>query len=234
MPPNAEHPPRISILNTRAIILGLAGSAALLAVLGFSRLFNTTLMVPVVTVREIEFATLTPPPPPPPEEPPPEMQPPPPPALTQISAVPDPTRVPVPKAELPMALETPVEDFFADLAPAPLPTPPKPTPRPPVRPPAPPSHYDANQLDGVPRLLSHGSTTFPSSLARRGVRQGTVVLEVEIATNGSVRVRRVVSSTHQELVAAARRVAAGARFTSPKYRGKTVKALMRWPITIEK
>lgn len=223
-------------MNTHAFLLGLAGAAVLLAVLGFSRLFNTTLQAPDMTVREVEFATLTPPPPPPLEEPPPALLPPPPPALAQISALPDATRVPVPKAELPMALETPVEDFFADLAPPPLPAPPqvKPPVRRPVRPPAPPSHYDANQLDGVPQLLAHGSTIFPSSLARRGVRRGTVVLEVEIATSGSVRVRRVVSATHQELVAAARRVAAGARFTTPKHKGKAVKALMRWPITIEK
>ena len=86
----------------------------------------------------------------------------------------------------------------------------------------------------MPQLLAHGSAVFPSSLARRGVRRGTVVLEVEIATSGAVRVRRVVSSTHPELVAPARRVAAGARFTPPKHRGKVVKAVMRWPITIQK
>ena len=224
------------MLNFRAIILGLAGSLALLAILGFSRLFNLEVEVPDVTVREIEFATLTPPPPPPEEEPPPELTPPPPPALTQINAVPDPTRVPVPQAELPMDIEAPVETFFADLAPPPLPAEPEPEPAPVrrVRPPAPPSHIQAKDLDGTPRLLAHGSASFPSTLARRGVRKGTVVLEVEIATSGSVRVRRVVSSTHSELVPAARKVAGGARFTPPKHRGKVVKAIMRWPITIEK
>ncbi|MDX1680734.1 MAG: energy transducer TonB, partial [Akkermansiaceae bacterium] len=100
--------------------------------------------------------------------------------------------------------------------------------------PAAPSHYDASDLDGMPQLLAHGSAVFPSSLARKGVRRGTVVLEVEIAASGGVRVRRVVSSTHPELVPAARRVAKGARFTPPKHRGKVVKAVMRWPITIEK
>ena len=54
------------------------------------------------------------------------------------------------------------------------------------------------------------------------------------AADGAVRVRRVVSSTHPELVAPARRVATGARFTPPKHRGKVVKAVMRWPITIQK
>ena len=226
------------MLNTRAIMLGIAGSLAMLAILGFSRLFNTTFEVADLTVREVELATITLPEPPPEEEPPPELiPPPPPPALTQISALPDLARVPLPKADLPMDIKAPVENFFADLAPPPLPTVQEPAPSPvrqPVRPPTPPSYYQTRDLDGIPRLLSHGSAVFPSSLARRGVTRGTVVLEVEIDTKGGVLVRRVVSSTHQELVAAARRVAGPARFTPPQRRGKAVKALMRWPITIER
>lgn len=208
----------------------------MLAILGFSRLFNLEIVEPELTVREVDVATITPPPPPPEEEPLPEFIPPPP-ALTQISALPDPTRVAVPQAELPMDIKVPVENFFTDLAPPPLPVasqPDPPKPKPHVRPPATPSHYQARDLDGVPRLLAHGSAIFPSSLARRGVRRGTVVLEVEISKRGMVSVRRVVSSSHQELVSAARRVAAGARFTPPKHKGQVVKAIMRWPITIDK
>ncbi len=225
------------MLNLRAIILGLVGSLAMLAVLGFSRLFNVEVETPELTVREVEFATLTPPPPPPLEEPPPELTPPPPPALTQVSFSPDPTRIPVPKAELPMDIKAPVENFFADLAPPPLPVAPEPQPvkpRPPVRPPAPPSHIDVRELDGMPKLLSHGSAVFPSSLARRGVRKATAVFRVEIDQGGKVRVLEMISSTHPEIVAPARRVATPARFTPPKHKGKTVKAVMRWPITIEK
>ena len=208
----------------------------MLAILGFSRLFNLEIVEPELTVREIEFATLTPPPPPPEEEPPPDLPPPPPPTLTQITALPDPTRVPVPRADLPMDIKSPVENFFADLVPPPLPVPPAPeaAPQPKPRPPSPPSHYRTKDLDGIPKLLAHGSAAFPSSLARRGVTRGTVVFEVEISTTGAIRVRRVVSSTHKELISAARRVAAGARFTAPKRRGRVVKAIMRWPITIEK
>lgn len=150
-----------------------------------------------------------------------------------------------------MDITLPVENFYTDLAPAPLPeapTPPKPvrvehkkqffkkeqnykpTPPPPVAK----SHYSTSELDGTPRLLRHGSATFPSSLARQGVSRGTVVFEVELSTSGSVSVRRVVSSTHPDLVAPARRVAASARFTPPKRDGQAVKAIMRWPIIIEK
>lgn len=143
-----------------------------------------------------------------------------------------------------MNITAPVENFFTDLAPAPLPVEPeKVTPRPqppvktptkPISPPAEKTHYNSNELDGVPRLLRHGSASFPSSLSKQGVKSGTVTFEVELSTTGSVSIRRVISSTHQELVEPARKVAASARFTPPKRNGQAVKAIMRWPIVIEK
>ncbi|MFD2255829.1 TonB family protein [Luteolibacter algae] len=240
-------------MNYRAVITGIAASALLLAVLGFARLFTVTPDTPELLVREIETATVESPPPPPPMESPPPDAPPPPPALTQVSTLPDPSRVPIPQAQVPMDISAPVENFFTDLAPAPLPVAPAPAPvrrvaapskpspatrpAPPRRTPAPPvakSHYSTSELDGTPRLLRHGSASFPSSLSRKGVTRGTVVLEVELSTSGSVSIRRVVSSSYPELVSPARRVASGARFTPPKKNGQAVKAIMRWPIVIEK
>lgn len=206
--------------------------------------------VPDLEIREIETATIeTPPPPPPLDEPPPDA-PPPPPALTTVASLPDPTRATIPQAQVPMDITAPVEDFFTDLAPAPLPTPPKPAPPKPrssseqlfkkkenYQPSPPPiakSHYSTSELDGIPRLLRHGSASFPSSLSRQGITRGTVILEVELSTSGSVSIRRVVSSTHQDLVSAARRVASGARFTAPLKSGQPVKAIMHWPIVIQK
>ena len=234
-------------MNFKSTIIGLAASALLLAVLGFARIFVVTADVPDLAIREIETVTFEPPPPhPPPEESPPDT-PPPPPTLTNLSTLPDPSRVPVPQADIPMDITLPVENFYTDLAPAPLPAASKPVEhskqffkkeqnyrRTPPPPPIAKSHYSTSELDGTPRLLRHGSATFPSSLARQGVSRGTVVLEVELSASGSVSVRRVVSSTHPELVAPARRVAASARFTPPKRNGEAVKAIMRWPIIIEK
>jgi TonB family protein len=235
-------------LNFKSTIIGLAASALLLAVLGFARIFVVSADVPDLKIREIQTVTFEPPPPPPPPEDLPTDAPPPPPSLTNLSTLPDPSRVPVPQADVPMDITLPVENFHTDLAPAPLPvaaTPPpvshpkqffkkeqnyKPAPPPPVAK----SHYNTSELDGTPRLLRHGSATFPASLARQGVSRGTVVFEVELSTSGSVSVRRVVSSTHPDLVAPARRVAASARFTPPKRNGQAVKAIMRWPIIIEK
>lgn len=229
--------------------IGLAVAALLLALLGLTRLLVPEMDVPELEIREIDLSTVPEPPPPPPEEPPPDA-PPPPPSLTTVTDVPDPTRVPVPKADVPLDLSMPVDPFFTDVEPAPLPqpvvrkarpkpapTPAKPSPRPrPKAPPAPvaKSHYNVRELDGKPRLIRAGSAAFPSSLARRGVNQGTVVFEVELSTSGSVRVRRTLSSTHSELVSAARRVASGSRFTAPTRNGQRVRAIMRWPITIRR
>ncbi len=203
--------------------------------------------VPDVTIREVETLEpeMPPPPPPPPDEPPPD--PPPTPAITDVSEIPDPTRVPVPRAEIPMDFTLPVETFFSDIPPAPLPLPPAPTPQrtaepepapppPSPSPPAPPRResYEVGDLDDPPRLLRHGSAAFPTALARRGVTSGTVVLEVELSPRGAVSVRRVVSATHDELVAGARRIAGSSRFTPPTRNGEPVSAVMRWPITIER
>ena len=238
------------VLNFRSTIIGIAASAILLAVLGIARLFTMESTVPELEIREIETSTFEPPPPPPPMEEPPPDAPPPPPAITTVSSLPDPTRIPIPQAQVPMDITAPTETFFTDLAPAPLPAPPKSSPPRqrdssqqlfkkeenyrPTPPPAAKSHYNTNELDGTPRLLRHGSASFPSSLSRKGVTRGTVTFEVELSTSGSVSIRRVVSSTHPELVSAARRVASGARFTPPKKNGQPVKAIMRWPIVIEK
>ena len=240
-------------MKSTSIVIGIASAALLLVVLALTRLFVVQTAEVDLDLRQVDI-TMAPelPPPPPPEDPPPDLPPPPPLALTEVSAVPDPTRVPVPKAAVPTVIDLPVELFSADVAPAPLPRPapvakPRPAPRPTVDPrprvnprprptpaPRPKSHYSASELDGRPRLLRHGSTPFPSSLSRQGVTRGTVTLEVELSERGSVKVRRVVSSTHPELISGAKRVAAGSRFTAPKKNGRAVKAIMHWPITIQK
>jgi protein TonB len=230
-------------LNFRSTIIGIAASAIILVVLGSARLYTKLPATTDLTIREVDIATFEPPPPPPPlEEPPPEISPPPPPSLTEVSALPDPTRVPIPQAQIPMDISAPVENFFTDIAPASLPIEPeKVTPRttiparvPANLPPVEKSHYNPNELDGIPRLLRHGSTTFPANLAKQGVKSGTVTFEVELSTTGSVIVRSVISATHKELIEPARKVAASARFTPPKRNGQAVKAIMRWPIVIEK
>jgi len=215
----------------------------MLAVLGIARLFVVAPPKTDFAVREIEIVNFDPPPPPPPAEEPPPDAPPPPPSLTNLSEIPDPTRIAMPTADVPMDITLPVEDFFVDAAPSPLPTaameraPSITKPAIISRPKAPPvvkSHYSTSELDTKPSLLRHGSATFPSNLSRQGIKSGTVVLKVELSTSGAVKVLSVISSSHPDLVSQARRVAAGARFTPPKRDGLPVLAIMSWPITIQK
>lgn len=233
-------------MHIRSILVGLVAAGALICVLALSRLMVAEVETTDLMIREIETLDpeLPPPPPPPPDEPPPE--PPPTPAITEVSDIPDPSRVPIPRAEIPMDVRMPVDTFFSDLPPAPLPVIAAPTPRPappPVRttapprtPPPPPVRdtYNVGELDATPRLLRHGSAAFPPALARQGVTSGTVVLEVELNPRGAVTVKRVISSSHNELVDGARRIAAASRFTPPTRNGQAVSAVMRWPITINR
>ena len=230
-------------MNLRSTITGIAASAILLAVLALARLFTVSTNIPDLTVREVDTAVFEPPPPPPAEDIPDTL---PPPALTEVSAVPDLTRTPIPLAEVPIDFTAPVEDFFTDVAPAPLPIPPTP-----IRPkrstpgqqffkneknyqPAVKSQYRAGELDSMPRVLSYNSFEFPAALARKGVDRGTVTIEVEISPTGASIIRRIISSTHPELIPQARRVATGARFTVPKHKGKAVRTVLSWPIVLKK
>ena len=88
-------------------------------------------------------------------------------------------------------------------------------------------------LDSRPRLLNRPSTRYPSALLRRGIRSGNVVLEVTISTNGRVKVRNVLSSSHSELTKMATSFASRARFSIPKKDGKPVEAIYRWPMTLQ-
>ena len=88
-------------------------------------------------------------------------------------------------------------------------------------------------FDSRPRLLNRPSTRYPSALLRRGIRSGNVVLEVTISTNGRVKVRNVLSSTHPELTKMATSFASRARFSIPKKDGKPVEAIYRWSMTLQ-
>jgi len=86
-------------------------------------------------------------------------------------------------------------------------------------------------LDAKPRLLRKGRMTWPRSV--RSMDSGVVTLNVELDTKGRVKVIGVVSSPHSALSSAAKRFAAGCRYTVPKKDGVPVKARFPWPIKIE-
>lgn len=243
-------------MNVTASLIGLLSAAGVLAALAFPRLlFHLPAEAEVFDVRDVELSVEEPPPPPPP---PPaasdneDAGPPPPPlALTGLSDVPDPSMVALPSVDIPIPVDLPVDAFHLNSRPGLVSSgnfglggPGKGTlggtaggigtgpgrPGPPTGPGK--GSFRVSDLDGSPRLLHHPSVPFPARLAAAGVRAGTVVLEVELSETGRVSVRRVLSSTHADLVAPARYLAQGSRYTPPKMNGVPVRAVMRVPITI--
>ena len=236
--------------SLRAILVSLLGrlvGAAFLVCLLLTFLILMRLLdakrLPEQTIRMVETLEEMAPPPPPPIEiqestPPP---PPPPPSLPRLEMQMESIAPPVvatldPRIDLTMRNTEFELDFIPDAEPAPLPvTAPvavKPSlntvPRPQVQGPV-----SVGDLDSRPRLLNRPSTRYPSALLRRGVRSGTVILEVSISMSGRVKVRRVISSSHPELTKMASSFASRARFSVPKKDGKSVEALYRWPMTLQ-
>ncbi len=227
-----------------ARLAGAVGFAVLLVVfLAGLRLLDAG-RVPGATVRAVETVeeVAAVPPPPPPQtvvEPPP---PPPPAALprldVQIEKVAPALRATLdPRVDLTMR----TSDFELEAEPAPSPQLRPPQARgasggPPAAPRRPSqqvkSTYEAGELDAKPRLLNRPSVSYPSTLRRRGVREGRVLLEVAISAGGRASVRRVLSSSHPEFTKMARSYASRARFSVPKKDGRPVTAIYRWPLIL--
>lgn len=236
-------------MNLKSILLGVAVTAVLLAVLVATRMMEMDQAATEYEIREIETVELAEPPPPPEEEPPPEeIPPPPPPALADLSLSVDVTQPPMPSSDTPLNPRMQVDTFFTDQSPAPLPTVAKPRPKARPKPAAKPraprkprvhrtppprkSQYSVGELDRKPRLIRNPSVTFPRSI--RNASRGRVVVRVAILPNGRSRLVSIVSSTHKALNPLARRIANGSRFTPPTRQGRPVKAVMTWPIIIRK
>ncbi|MEM1297162.1 MAG: energy transducer TonB [Verrucomicrobiota bacterium] len=195
--------------------------------------------IPEETIRVVELApemALPAPPPPPPDlidEPPPppqRMQ------LPQLDLQMD-MDAPALKATLDvpdLTMETAMFELEVDPPPVAPPVPQTQEARPAVGAPRPApvarTTFDVGELDSKPRLRNAPSTAYPRELLQQGIREGRVIIEVEIDTNGNTSVRRVISSNHPRFSEIARGVAGRARFTTPTKNGRPVKAIFRWPI----
>jgi protein TonB len=236
---------RNPILLLRSLIGRLAGGVflvlLLLLFLIMMRLLDAK-RIPERTIRTMETA--------------PEMaSPPPPPLEIQEETLPPPPPPPLPKLDLQIENVAPplvatldsnidltmrTADFELEsnpeITPSPLPIkalkPAKPSPAPISRPKVQ-GLVSVGDLDSRPRLMNRPSTRYPSALLRRGIRSGNVVLEVGISMNGRVNVRKVISSSHPELTKMATSFASRARFSVPRKDGQPVKAIYRWPMTLQ-
>lgn len=88
-------------------------------------------------------------------------------------------------------------------------------------------------LQEAPRIINRPNFVYPNELARRGVRQGKVIVKIEINEKGRARILKVVSTTHPGLVGPAKEIIRQARFTPPKVDGVAQKVIGEWPINLK-
>jgi len=93
--------------------------------------------------------------------------------------------------------------------------------------------FSFEDLSEVPRLLHAPNFRFPSSLSRRGINEGKVIVEIEIQTDGRAKLLRISSSTHRELEPVAEAIISRARFTKPLVNGQPQKVRGRFPLILE-
>jgi len=93
--------------------------------------------------------------------------------------------------------------------------------------------FTFEDLAEAPRLINQPRFRFPSQLARRGIDEGRVVVEIDILPNGRAELRRIISSTHPDLEEAAREIVRSARFTKPEVDGRAQTVRGRFPLILQ-
>jgi len=87
-------------------------------------------------------------------------------------------------------------------------------------------------LPEAPRIINQPRIQFPQTLIQQGVREGRVIVLIEINERGRATVISIKSSTHPQLVKAARNVIRQAQFTKPLIDGVPQQVSGEWPIVL--
>lgn len=82
--------------------------------------------------------------------------------------------------------------------------------------------FKLSELDQKPRLLRKGNVRYPYQLKKQKI-EGKVRMLLVINENGSVSVKKILSSDHPDFTAAARTALEKSKFESPMKNGKKVK-----------
>ena len=88
-------------------------------------------------------------------------------------------------------------------------------------------------LPQPPHIINTPRITFPRELIQRGIKEGKVVLLIEIDERGKAKVLSVLSSTHSRLEPVAKGIAKRALFTIPEVDGTPVKVQGEWPLYLQ-
>ena len=92
--------------------------------------------------------------------------------------------------------------------------------------------FTFRDLPEAPKIINHPKILFPRELVRRGIKEGRVVVLIEIDERGRARVISIQSSTHPLLIKKAEEVIRQAQFTTPLINGVAQRVRGEWPINL--
>ena len=93
--------------------------------------------------------------------------------------------------------------------------------------------FTFDDLSAPPRYISIPRLIFPKELIRRGIKEGKVVMLIEIDETGKAKVLEIISSTHPRLEPEAIRIVRKAKFTLPIINGIPTKVQGEWPLLLK-
>lgn len=85
-------------------------------------------------------------------------------------------------------------------------------------------------LDAIPRALSHNISSFPRELSKRGIRRVDTRVEIIIDQHGRAYVKKIVDPVYPEMIEVIREWVANVRFTIPTKNGQPVQAMYLYSI----
>lgn len=94
--------------------------------------------------------------------------------------------------------------------------------------------FGLGELDSIPVLLTQIKATFPRSLARKGVTQAKVELDVFIDEQGSITLINIKKLPYDELIDSINKIIRTSRFSVPTKNSQPVRARFVWPVEFKK
>lgn len=94
--------------------------------------------------------------------------------------------------------------------------------------------FGLGELDSMPVLLTQLKTVFPRSLARKGINQAKVSLDVFIDEQGNITLIGIKELPYKELLDSIHKIIRSSRFSVPTKNGQAVRARFIWPVEFKK
>ena len=94
--------------------------------------------------------------------------------------------------------------------------------------------FGLGELDSVPVLLTKINAVFPRSLARKGITEAKVALDIFIDEQGTVSLIAIKEMPYKELLDSINKIIRTSRFSIPTKNNQPVRARFIWPVEFKK